>query len=120
MCAELRDAVSVPTLIELLEHNTEAVRRRAGAALTRLTYQEVGVDRRAWEKWHRRMLGTRRDRWLLDAMVDKDRRVRENADREIRGIARLVVNYNPDFDLRGLQTAQRTVEHFLHNRRGQF
>jgi hypothetical protein len=118
--AELRDVTAVPILIELLDHPSEPLRRRAQISLVRLTFQEIGGDRRAWEKWLRKAPGARRDRWLLDAMVDKDIRVRENAAREIRSIPRLVVNYNPEFDLRGQQTAQRTVEHFLTLRRGQF
>lgn len=118
--AELRDVTAVPTLIELLDHPSEPLRRRAQISLVRLTFQELGGDRRAWEKWYRKAPNARRDRWLLDAMVDKDIRVRENAAREIRSIPRLVVNYNPEFDLRGQQTAQRTVEHFLTLRRGQF
>jgi hypothetical protein len=118
--AELRDITAIPALIEFLDHPSENLRRRAQTSLVRLTFQELGGDRRAWEKWYKKAAATRRDRWLLDAMVDRDIRVRENAAREIRSIPRLVVNYNPDFDLRGQQTAQRTVEHFLSLRRGQF
>jgi hypothetical protein len=118
--AELRDVTAVPTLIEFLDHASDHVRRRAQTSLVRLTFQEMGSDRRAWEKWYKRASGSGRDRWLLDAMVDRDIRVRENAAREIRSIPRLVVNYNPEFDLRGQQTAQRTVEHFLSLRRGHF
>ena len=118
--AELRDVTAVPTLIEFLDHASDHVRRRAQTSLVRLTFQELGSDRRAWEKWYKKASGSGRDRWLLDAMVDRDIRVRENAAREIRSIPRLVVNYNPEFDLRGQQTAQRTVEHFLSLRRGHF
>ena len=118
--AELRDVAAIPTLIEFLDHASDHVRRRAQTSLVRLTFQELGNDRRTWDKWYKKFSGAGRDRWLLEAMVDRDIRVRENAAREIRSIPRLVVNYNPEFDLRGQQTAQRTVEHFLSLRRGHF
>ncbi len=51
--------------------------------------------------------------WLLDAMIHKDRRVRENASKELRMTPRLTVNYHPDLDRDALESARRTVQRFF-------
>ncbi len=116
--AEFADAGSVPGVIGLLDSADLDVSERAEQVLRFLTFQPFGRDVRAWERWQRQTMGTRRERWLLDAMVDRDRRVRENAAAMIDAIPRLLVNYTADMDRQGQLAAQRKVEQFLRDRPG--
>jgi hypothetical protein len=106
-----RDEGSVSILIGLLDER--ALAERASQALARIAFMDFGPDVGRWQKWYRSHGTDGRVRWLLDAMLNKDRRVRENAAREIRTTPRLVVNYHADLDRRALEVAQRTVQRFF-------
>lgn len=116
--ADFADAGSVHGVVGLLESSDAELSDRAEQVLRFLTFQPFGKDMRAWERWQRQTMGTRRERWLLDAMVDKDRRVRESAAAMIDAIPRLIVNYTAEMDRQGQLAAQRKVEHFLRDRPG--
>ena len=107
----LRDELCIPALIELLGH--PSLRDRAAAALTRIAFLPSDLDAAAWTKWHKAHGPDGRLSWLLDAMIHKDRRVRENASKELRMTPRLTVNYNPDLDRDALESARRTVQRFF-------
>ena len=107
----LRDELCIPSLIDLLSHAT--LQERAAAALTRITFLPSDLDAASWQKWHKAHGTDGRLGWLLDAMVHKDRRVRENAAKEIRMTPRLTVNYHPDLDRDALESARRTVQRFF-------
>lgn len=107
----LRDELCIPALIELLGH--PSLRDRAAAALTRIAFLPSDLDAAAWTKWHKAHGPDGRLAWLLDAMIHKDRRVRENASKELRMTPRLTVNYNPDLDRDALESARRTVQRFF-------
>ena len=107
----LRDELCIPTLIELLSN--AGLQERAAAALTRITFLPPDLDTAAWQKWHKAHGTEGRLAWLLDAMVHKDRRVRENAAKELRMTPRLTVNYHPDLDRDAQETARRAVQRFF-------
>jgi len=113
LAAQLKDEGAVFALIQLLGHPSEHVRHRVESALIRLTFQDFGTTQRKWERWFERHGADGRRVWLIDAMIDRQRRVRENAARELRSLPRLVVNYDPDLDKRLLKAAQRTVERYF-------
>jgi hypothetical protein len=116
--SEFNDIAGLNTVIGLLESPVSSIAQRAANALVRLTFQDFGTDRRAWDRWHKRVMGTRRDRWLLDAMIDRDRNVRVLASNAINRIPRIVLNYTPDMDRGGQLSAQRTLERLLRDRPG--
>ena len=107
----LRDELCLPALIELLGH--PSLHDRAATALTRIAFLPSDLDAAAWTKWHKAHGPDGRLAWLLDAMIHKDRRVRENASKELRMTPRLTVNYNPDLDRDALESARRTVQRFF-------
>jgi len=113
LSAHFRDADSAPILIGLLSHESERTRNRAANALTRLSFMPFGTNRRKWEKWYRKCGTMDARQWMLDAMVHRDRKVREAVGRELRQSARIVVNYDPDFSSRQLKLAQRSVERYF-------
>lgn len=107
----LRDELCIPALIELLGH--PSLHDRAAAALTRIAFLPNDLDAASWTKWHKAHGPDGRLAWLLDAMIHKDRRVRENASKELRMTPRLTVNYHPDLDRDALESARRTVQRFF-------
>ena len=107
----LRDELCIPALIELL--GLPSLHDRAAAALTRIAFLPADLDAASWTKWHKAHGPDGRLAWLLDAMIHKDRRVRENASKELRMTPRLTVNYHPDLDRDALESARRTVQRFF-------
>ena len=107
----LRDELCIPALIELLGH--PSLQERAASALTRIAFLPSDLDAASWTKWHKAHGPDGRLAWLLDAMTHKDRRVRENAAKELRMTPRLTVNYHPDLDRDALESARRTVQRFF-------
>jgi len=107
----LRDELCIPALIELLGH--PSLQERAAAALTRIAFLPTDLDAASWTKWHKAHGPDGRLAWLLDAMIHKDRRVRDNAAKELRMTPRLTVNYHPDLDRDALESARRTVQRFF-------
>lgn len=107
----LRDELCIPALIELLDH--PGLHDRAAAALTRIAFLTSDLDAAGWTRWHKAHGPDGRLAWLLDAMIHKDRRVRDNAAKELRMTPRLTVNYHPDLDRDALESARRTVQRFF-------
>ena len=114
--AELLDTDAVPLLIETLNAESTHTRQRAASALSRITFQDFGANAKHWERWHRQSGAGSRIEWLLEAMVSKDWKVRDNAARELRHMPRLVVNYHPDLNRPALEAAVPIVERYLRGR----
>lgn len=114
--AELLDTDAVEPLVRTLHAESMHTRQRAASALSRITFQDFGANAKLWERWFRQAGGGSRIEWLLDAMVSKDWKVRDNAARELRQMPRLVVNYHPDLARPALEAAVTTVERHLRSR----
>lgn len=112
----MRDLGAIPFLIEVLDHGSASTQARATQALSRMTFQDFGRQARHWERWWRKAGNEDRRSWLLDAMVDPNRVVRENAEREIKSWPGVALNYNADLDRNALKVAQRAVERHLFGR----
>jgi cell division septum initiation protein DivIVA len=115
---ELRDFDAIPMLIGLLDHDSAHTRQRSASALSRLTFQDFGATQALWQRWHATEGARGRNEWLVDAMVSKDWKVRDNASRELRAMKRLVVNYHPDLNRQAWEAAQRAVHRYLYGRDG--
>ena len=118
VAGRLRDSGAVSALLAALDASSARTRQKAAQALSTLTFQDFGVNRRRWQKWFRRNGTNTRNEWLLDAMVDREWKVRDNAGRELRSISGLIVNYSPDFERRQLEAARRTVHRYAFGRDG--
>lgn len=111
--AQLIDTDAVDPLIRMLTHDSDHTRQRAAQALSKITFQDFGANQKAWERWAKKSGMESRIEWLLEAMVSKDWKVRDNASREIRNRPRLLVNYHPDLGRSALEAAARSVERHL-------
>ena len=116
--SRLRDAGAVAALLTALAASSARTRQKAAQALSTLTFQDFGVNQRQWQKWFRRNGTSTRNEWLLDAMVDREWKVRDNAARALLAMNGLIVNYSPDFERRQLDAARRAVHRHIFGRDG--
>lgn len=95
---DLGDLLAIPQIIEALRHKSVHTRQRAAQALSQLTFQDHGLSAKQWTKWYQRVGTQPRLTWLLEAMVDKDWKVRDNAAKALAELPRLMINYHPDLN----------------------
>jgi hypothetical protein len=82
--AKLKDSASVPRLIAFLGADMEPIVHKALWALTVVTRHDFGRDARAWSDfWHSNQ-SRHRLQWLIDALDDRDPRLRKAAADELR------------------------------------
>ncbi|RZO58484.1 MAG: hypothetical protein EVA89_18940 [Sandaracinaceae bacterium] len=79
---QLRDAESVPHLIEALGGES-ALAESARDALRRITGRDVGRYRFRWRSWWKRNGEAGRVRWLADALDQSDAKLRQRAAEEL-------------------------------------
>ena len=94
--AALRDAESIPLLIQALEGSDAATAAASSAALTAITLQRHGPTPRAWLLWWKENRGRGRAQWLFGALTSEDRELRLAAAAEIREAAPSPVPYSAD------------------------
>jgi HEAT repeat protein len=82
--AKLKDSASVPRLIAFLGADTEPIVHKALWALTVVTRHDFGRDARAWSDFWQSNQGRHRMEWLIDALDDRDPRLRRAAAEELR------------------------------------
>jgi hypothetical protein len=104
---ELRDAESIPVLIQVLE-TTDAVGAKAAAdALARITMKRLGTGARQWLQWWKENRGKGRAEWVFSALTSADREVRLAAASELREVAPSPVAYSVDLPPAELEKAAR-------------
>lgn len=95
--ADLRDAPSIPNLIELLADPNPGTAAAAQQALTVLARQDFGYDAKTWTTWWNNNLSRDRIEWVIDALDHRSPAIRQAASEELRLISRLYVG-NVDDD----------------------
>jgi hypothetical protein len=91
--AKLKDSASVPRLIAFLGADMEPIMHKALWALTVVTRHDFGRDARAWtDFWHSNQSRHRLE-WLIDALDDRDPRLRKAAAEELRDEAGELFGY---------------------------
>jgi HEAT repeat protein len=80
---ELRDAISVPRLIELVKHREPDVVEAARRALLQITKQDFGNSRWRWRSWWDRNREVPRLEWLLAGLDHREAEVRTSASEEL-------------------------------------
>jgi HEAT repeat protein len=92
----LRDAESIPGLIQVLESADREAGEAAAEALARITLQRLGPDARRWLGWWKENRGRGRADWLFSALASEDRAVRVAAAEELGEAGETPVAYSPD------------------------
>jgi hypothetical protein len=82
--AKLKDSASVPRLIAFLAADMEPIVHKALWALTVVTRNDFGRDTRAWADFWQSNQSRHRLEWLIDALDDRDPRLRKAAADELR------------------------------------
>ncbi len=83
---ELRDAPSVPRLVELVKHRDIAVVDAARHALVQITKQDFGTSRWRWRSWWERNRGLSRLAWMLAGLDHSLPQVRASASEELEAL----------------------------------
>jgi hypothetical protein len=92
----LRDAESVPLLVQVLESSEREPAEAAAAALAEITLQRLGTDPRRWLAWWKQNRGRGRAEWLLSGLTSAEREVRAAAAEELARAAPPPVTYQVD------------------------
>jgi hypothetical protein len=82
--AKLKDSASVPRLISFLAADMEPIVHKALWALTVVTRHDFGRDAAAWTSFWETHQSRHRIEWLIDALDDRDPRLRKAAADELR------------------------------------
>lgn len=94
--ARLRDSASVPRLIALLALDTEPVVHKALWALGVITRQDFGRDTQSWGDWWQMHQSKHRFQWLIEALDQRDARLRKAAAEELLIEAQDSFGYSED------------------------
>ncbi len=94
--AALRDAESIPLLIQALEGSDAGTAAASAEALAAITLQRHGVKARDWLMWWKQNRGRQRTEWLFGALTAGDRELRLQAATELREAAASPVSYSAD------------------------
>ena len=94
--AELRDAQSIPALLERLIPASSPVAARAHDALRTLAAQDFALSRRRWLSWWQTNQERPRVAWLLDGLGHRTVEVRALALAELRALAGQDFGYAAD------------------------
>ena len=92
----LRDAESIPLLIQALEGSDAGTAAASAEALSAITMQRHGTAARKWLMWWKENRGRGRAEWLFGALTSEDREVRVQAATELRDVAPSPVAYSVD------------------------
>jgi hypothetical protein len=103
----LRDAPSVPRLIELVKHAEAAVSQAARHALLEITKQDFGTSRWRWRSWWDRHRNEPRIEWMLEGLGHAESEVRLSASEELRVVAPESFGYYADQPKREREEARK-------------
>jgi hypothetical protein len=103
----LRDAESVPRLIELVKHSDAAVVLAARHALLEITKQDFGTSRWRWRSWWEKHRGEPRVEWMLEGLGHSEAEVRESASEELRALSPETFGYHFDLPKREREEARK-------------
>jgi hypothetical protein len=103
----LRDADSVPLLVQVLETSDPQAAEAVAAALRGLTLQPHGPDARRWLAWWKENRGRGRADWLFGALTHPLREIRAAAAAELAEAAAPPTLYDPDMEPHVLEQAAR-------------
>jgi hypothetical protein len=92
----LGDVEAIPLLIQRLESGDRVAVEAASDALSRIAVRRMGPHPDRWRAWWKENRNVPRMRWLLAALEDPDRDLRQAAAEELRTSGAPPVPYSPD------------------------
>jgi hypothetical protein len=104
---ELRDAPSVPRLIELVKHREVELVEAARRALVQITKQDFGTSRWRWRSWWDRHRSQSRIEWLLAGLGHRDTAVRTSASDELQALTSDYFGYHNELSKRDREEAKQ-------------
>jgi hypothetical protein len=103
----LRDAMSVPILIELLGHSDKQISVPAQRAIVAITCQDFSKSVKKWRVWYQDNAGRHRVEWLIDALMHSDQTLRGAAGLELQKITQVYYGYVAAAPKREREQAQK-------------
>ena len=103
----LGDVEAIPLLIQRLESGDRVAVEAASDALSRIALRRMGPHPDLWRAWWKENRNVPRMRWLLAALEDADRDLRQAAAEELRTSGAPPVPYSPDASPAERQRAAR-------------
>jgi hypothetical protein len=103
----LRDAMSVPILIELLGHTDRQISLPAHRAIVAITCQDFAKSVKKWRAWYQENAGRHRVEWLIDALMHSDQGLRGAAGLELQKITQVYYGYVAAAPKREREQAQK-------------
>jgi hypothetical protein len=103
----MRDAPSVPRLIELVKHPDAQLVTSARRALIAITKQDFGASRWRWRGWWDRHRDESRVEWMLEGLGHSEPEVRLSASEELKHLSNEYFGYQFDLPKREREDARR-------------
>jgi hypothetical protein len=103
----LRDASSVPILIELLANPDKQISIPAHRALVAITCQDFEKSLRKWRGWFEDNSERHRVEWLIDALMNSDQNLRGAAGVELQKVTQVYYGYVAAAPKRERELAQK-------------
>jgi hypothetical protein len=105
--AMLRDAASVPTLIDLLNNPDKQISVPAHRALTVITCQDFGKAVKKWRGWFESNAYRHRVEWLIEGLMHTDEALRAAAGLELQKLTQVYYGYVAAASKRDREQAQK-------------
>jgi hypothetical protein len=103
----LRDAASVPTLIELVAHGDKQISVPAHRALSAITCQDFGKSAKKWRAWYEANAYRHRVEWLIEGLMHADQALRASAGLELQKLTQVYYGYVAGASKRDREMAQK-------------
>jgi hypothetical protein len=103
----LRDASSVPILIELITHADKQISVPSYRALVAITCQDFAKSVKKWRAWYEANAGRHRVEWLIEALMHSDQTLRGAAGLELQKVTQVYYGYVAAAPKRDREQAQK-------------
>jgi hypothetical protein len=103
----LREASSVPTLIELISHGDKQITIPAHRALMSITCQDFGKAAKKWRAWYEVNAYRHRVEWLIEGLMHADQALRASAGLELQKLTQVYYGYVAAASKRERELAQK-------------
>lgn len=105
--ADIREHLSIPTLLKLLDDESPAIRRAAKWALSVLTRQDFADDVASWQAFWQEHRNEAREEWLIFALLQQNEDLRKAAADELAALVGAEIP--TDLDEEGVRKLRETV-----------
>jgi HEAT repeat protein len=110
----LRDAASVPILIELINDSDKQISVPSYRALVAITCQDFGKTVKKWRAWYEPNAGRHRVEWLIESLMHGDQALRGAAGLELQKVTQVYYGYVAAAPKREREQAQKRYWDWWH------